>query len=78
MSVYYEPVIQLKGSFVTQEVEHLDDFSQTDDADETIQSLRKQMELPPGEERDASFRVREGSPDSIMSGGKIALHVYAV
>ncbi|CCA68335.1 related to putative histone acetylase [Serendipita indica DSM 11827] len=50
------------------EVEHLDDFSQTDDADETIQSLRKQMELPPGEERDASFKARDGSPDSMMSG----------
>ncbi|KAG8832245.1 hypothetical protein FRC18_005322, partial [Serendipita sp. 400] len=35
--------------------------------DEEIESLRKQMELPPGEERDASFK-RDNSPDSIMSG----------
>ncbi|KAG8825539.1 histone acetyltransferase [Serendipita sp. 401] len=46
------------------ESNHLANFNFTD---EEIESLRKQMELPPGEERDASFK-RDNSPDSIMSG----------
>jgi hypothetical protein len=46
-----------------------DDFTFTD---ETIKSLRKQMELPPGEEREASFKPRASSPDSLMSGGTVA------
>ncbi|KAG8834704.1 histone acetyltransferase [Serendipita sp. 399] len=50
--------------------EFLDDNNQLGDfslTDEGMESLRKQMELPPGEERDASFK-RDDSPDSVMSG----------
>ncbi|PVG02485.1 hypothetical protein CPB86DRAFT_751172 [Serendipita vermifera] len=56
--------VALRADEFLDEAEKLDDFSFTD---ETIQSLRQQMELPPGEERDESFK-REGSVDSVMSG----------
>lgn len=49
----------------TQEAERLEDFG-FEDPD--IQNLLKQMELLPGEERDASFK-RGHSPESVASEG---------
>jgi hypothetical protein len=63
-SLCYHPISYNTLNY--QEAEKLDDFSFTD---ETIQSLRRQMELPPGEERDNSFKRRD-SIDSTMSGSK--------
>ena len=50
-------------------MDKLDDFTYTDP---DIDSLLKQMELPNGDERNASFK--EGhSPESVASGGTVML-----
>lgn len=59
---------------LSQEAEKLLDF---DYKDPEIDGLLKQMELPPGEEREASFK-RGHSPESVASGGTVTLPRYAL
>lgn len=55
--------VALRADEFLEEAEKLEDFTFTDPE---IDSLLKQMDLPPGEERDASFK-RGHSPESVAS-----------